>query len=557
MIATITPQWTAKMYAGKVGRDHLGLGSVSSDQILPMLSPSINVLTYHPRYFSFYVFLLDEFWRRDLTRTSQSWKAFFRPREYIFSVACYLPEHAADKPEHGDLSHIVGGQVTYGHALSDMDAFDTQTNYIKSSLGGYGLYYRTVMAEMELIYPGGRGMPYPVDVPSEQGKAMAAAFRQAIAHTTYYRDYFDNNNTQVPRSVVHEYSNHACICQSQHPQAPDRDGLLQLFLQGGAAQRAAARRDTFRFLLDLIDQTDGSPLNEDIFRQLIYFQAADNDAVYRPQDSVLATFRRWRLYQAREYYAFSLNALWHYLCDWGLSQQGDIHPIPLADVWRHLESALDFDTLAQQCGVPAPQFTAHAGFSDLIAWLRTLLGAPALSLDNPFSIDLPLHEHQLYRHALAHRQQPWAMLAGMVTMLALMQVRFGEPNLWQESAWEIARQGANGRLSMDRFLRRLRHKLTGSDRSIRDITRWIFRDYIILQHQTIASHKLPDNTFRFQREGSRLRFHNLNNSLGFMNSRFEALTTTLHGLGLCGDVSQAEHPLTPDGRTFLAEGELA
>ncbi len=44
-----SPQWIAKMYAGKPGRDHLGLGSVSSDQILPSLSPSINVLTYHPR----------------------------------------------------------------------------------------------------------------------------------------------------------------------------------------------------------------------------------------------------------------------------------------------------------------------------------------------------------------------------------------------------------------------------------------------------------------------------------------------------------------------------
>jgi hypothetical protein len=65
MILDVKPQWVAKMYPGKVGRDHLGLGSVSSDQILPSLSPSINVLTFHPRYHSFYTFLLDEFWQRD------------------------------------------------------------------------------------------------------------------------------------------------------------------------------------------------------------------------------------------------------------------------------------------------------------------------------------------------------------------------------------------------------------------------------------------------------------------------------------------------------------
>jgi hypothetical protein len=58
------------MYPNKPGRDHLGLGSVSSDQILPRLSPGINVLTFHPRYHSFYVFLLDEFWRSDRIRSA-------------------------------------------------------------------------------------------------------------------------------------------------------------------------------------------------------------------------------------------------------------------------------------------------------------------------------------------------------------------------------------------------------------------------------------------------------------------------------------------------------
>ena len=49
------PQWTEKLYPPSQGQDHLGLGSVSSDQILPKLSPGIVVQTVHPRYWSFYV----------------------------------------------------------------------------------------------------------------------------------------------------------------------------------------------------------------------------------------------------------------------------------------------------------------------------------------------------------------------------------------------------------------------------------------------------------------------------------------------------------------------
>jgi hypothetical protein len=64
------PYWTERMYKPGGGQDHLGLGSVVTDRILPRLSPGINVLTTHPRYWSFYSFVLSEFWDRDLPRTA-------------------------------------------------------------------------------------------------------------------------------------------------------------------------------------------------------------------------------------------------------------------------------------------------------------------------------------------------------------------------------------------------------------------------------------------------------------------------------------------------------
>jgi len=60
------PFWAARVFKPKPGRDHLGLASVSQDRILPVLSPGINVLTPHPRYWSFYLLVLDDFWGRGL-----------------------------------------------------------------------------------------------------------------------------------------------------------------------------------------------------------------------------------------------------------------------------------------------------------------------------------------------------------------------------------------------------------------------------------------------------------------------------------------------------------
>ena len=78
-----------------------------------------------------------------------------------------------------------------------------------------------------------------------------------------------------------------------------------------------------------------------------------------------------------------------------------------------------------------------------------------------------------------------------------------------------------------------------------------------MQHQLIASSKFPDNTFGFRREGNRLRFFSLSNSLTFNDSRFDALSTTVHELGLCGDSRQPDHGLTHDGYKLVTKGDLA
>ena len=552
MPLTAQPQWIAKMHAGKVGRDHLGLGSVSSDQILPRLSPGINVLTFHPRYHSFYAFLLDEFWRRDRVRSQTAWMEFFRPREFIFSVGVFL----CDRPEHREGIAAVGSQKTEPLARQRPPSYDTRTFYIKSELGGYGLYYRSVMAELGLIFPRGPGFPYPIDVPTEQGKRAAELFRQAIQHTGYYHDYFDQDVIEVPIGIIQEYIRHACLCQLQVLTAPDHAFLLDTFLHGGGEHLALVRRETFRLLLDIAVQTQERSVDQDTFRQLLYFQAAENGAVYHPQPSVEAAYRRWRLYQAREYYAFALNALWKYLCTWGVGQGGDIHPLPLGYFWQHLYEGLNFNALATHLQLPAPNLGADDSFVDLLQWVQILVGSDQVGFDAVCTLDAPIQEQKLYRLAIEKSTVPHVMVAGMILLLSLIYLRFGLPGRWRDPAWEISRLGQDGRLSLADFIQTLRQRLERRSTTIREVTQWLYNDYVILQHQLVAASKLPENTFRFQREGNRLLFYRLENSLSFMDSRFSALSTTVHELGLCGDLAQPVHPLTAEGQLLLDEGDV-
>jgi hypothetical protein len=59
-----------RAFALQSGQDHSGLGSVSSDRILPSLSPGINA-TIHPCYWSCHSWVLDEFWAADLAAHPQ------------------------------------------------------------------------------------------------------------------------------------------------------------------------------------------------------------------------------------------------------------------------------------------------------------------------------------------------------------------------------------------------------------------------------------------------------------------------------------------------------
>ena len=540
------------MYGSKKGRDHLGLGSVSSDRILPSVSPSINVQTIHPRYHSFYAFLLDEFWKRNLSRTQKSWEDFFRPRDFFYSLAIHLCEAV----EHGEMRSIVGAQTTGALAGQDQTSFSYVSDYIDNPFGGYGLYYRTVMAELGIIYPGGRGLPYPVDVPSEEGKKLADAFRTTVKDTRYYRNYFDSAHSKIPVEVIRGYIQKACLCQLKVEKAEDHDLLLDTFLHRGRGNEAEARRATFRMFLDMADQTSQYAVSEDEFRQLLYFRRTRGRIRYSPSIEVHGTYLRWRLYQARGYYAFSLNGLWTYLCEWGIDQEGDYRPLPIRDFWEHLNQTLDFRSLAKHLEMPPCKLEPDKPFIELLSWLRGTVTTKPAKFDEACSITSPINEHRLYEEAMNTSNPPFVMTAGLLAMLGLIVLRFQDSPLQNSPAWEVARMGAEVRLSLDSFLRTLDRFIKAMRPTIFEVARWIYENHVILQHELVATSKLPENTFRFQRDGDYLQFFNLENTLGFTNSRFDAISATIHELGLCGDLHEPGHAVTPAGKRLLEMGDL-
>lgn len=561
MTQSVLPRWTARLYRPTGGQDHLGVASVATDRILPRLSPGVNVLTYHPRYWSFYTWLLWEFWRDDeRVRDRRSFARFYRPREAIFAAGvsslCPNPEH--DTVRGG----VVGARRASAYVNNHPQAVNSAYHYIDSLLGGYGLYYGTTIAFTGLILPATPDAGLKWDIPEGMGQGgpgekVAEGFRDAVADTRYYREYFADDDAVVPVDVVEEYAAAACLCQLRTPGAPDRPLLRDVFLHAGVEDNATNRRTTLRMVLDLADQMENHALSQDRYRRLIYFRADGEGGVWTPRDNVADIARQWRLYQSREYYNYALTRLFTAITRWGLGVSGGgLRSVATGDLLAHVESRLDSALLAGHLSLPDPGYGASTPLGIFTTWVGEQAGAER-SLDDAWDINAPLHEHRLYQWASELADDSDGAWLAAITILCLLVVRLGSPatELRYGDDWWIVREGGIARLSMRRFFHHYRQR-RNDGATLGEAAKWLVTDYVIRQHARVAVSKLPADTFRFQRDGDRLRFNEQRLIANMTNSRFEALATTVHELGLVGYLYADSHPLTDAGRSLLEDGDL-
>lgn len=540
--------WTEQAFPSAGGQDHLGLGSVVTDKILPSLSPGVNVLTPHPRYWSFYAFVVDEFWKRDLPRTNAALRRFLRHKESIFSVAghvCTHPDHRATP---------IGSRRVWPLVREGQSKYSANFDYMKSSGGGYGLYYATAMQSMGVVRLADRDLGLPADaVTPSVGEGVAEAFRTAISGTKYWKQYFDKD--EVPASVVEELAAECCLCRLRDG-APDREPLVDVFLHGGHATEATSRRLSLQMMLEMAMQTSGVALNEDDFRRLMLYQSAydtDTDeetATFSPPGHLLSVARRWRLSQLREMFNWSLNGMWQWLCAWGLGQDGETFPPSLSD----LRKEVDRLALSQLDGVSS---RADDPIGDLISECHGL-AAMTDSLDGRWELWTDLTEDHLLTLLRGGYLDPSGELAALVVLYVMCLTRLMNPEMSVEvdrEDWRPVVEGGARRIGMQFAVEQLKRDREAG-RTIGDVAWRVLNEQVIAQHERVAFAKLPDDTFRFRREAGRLRFFDRPTAFQRNSSRFGSLSTVCAELGWMDFIGEPNHALTAEGEQIRVNGDL-
>jgi hypothetical protein len=328
-------------------------------------------------------------------------------------------------------------------------------------------------------------------------------------------------------------------------------------MHNGADSEPARRRASLRLICDLSDQTRADPVGSWNFRQFIYYRRDLDGRTYTPTTPELVeTARRWRIYQHRELIAWGCNRWLQLIWNWGLAAGGDRAPIPLPEILASVD-ALDFSQLANELKIADPGFDGTTPLGDLVDWIRNA-GALDDDLDVEWDIDAPASEEHLLDVVWDQGRTDDTATAAIVTLLVACACRMLrlEHQLRYANDWHLVRAGGRRRLAVDRFLDDIRFHISNGA-TISEAAQWLLEHYVVRQHHRTALSKLPDDTFRLRIDVERVNFVDEPFGVDFNDSRFRALSTCAAELGLIKPIGDPGHALTPTGKRFLKDGDLA
>jgi hypothetical protein len=549
------PTWIAASLELNEGRDPLGLQTTTQDRLMPLLLPGILELTRRARYFSFHAFLLSEYRNRHMPADSKSLSAFIKHREWEFGLAVLrCPRKCESSPvgarRLGRLEVLGSGPFPRGES-------------VESSLGGYGLYYRTPLAELGLVARAGTllgGEPIPIDVlrDTERAQRLANTFREAVHHTAYYQRALQMAD-DLSAEVIDEYAEAACLCQLRDRpderaavhdalfgnDPPDAAGVgvesteqsrssdaPQVPVSGLSQAGVIQRRRSVGHYLTLLASEANVVASESAYREVLWLPPTSPRS-----DAHALVAGQWSALIAKDVWQEAICSVWSEFCRDGLA------------LTRELSRGLTWEEtrefVAGMTGGP-PVLDPEAPTAALAARLAD--GTLAID-DGEAQVDVATAPLEDLRELTSRLNTATSGVVVLLELTRRMEQRSGV-------GWEQATRIASGwQPSIASVAVGLRTHLQ-SNPTVQDTLWWLVSRFVLPVHERIAYSKLPEFTFRFRWEDGLLRFYDLGTGrFPLAAIRDQPLALLTWDLGLWNETGDDAQPatLTDRGADFVQE----
>ena len=515
---------------------------------MPLLLPGVLELSIRARYFSFHAFLLDEYRRRRLAPDNRSLSEFIKHREWEFGLAVLsCPNGCGSVPVGADRLRPLMARTSPPYERGES---------VKSPLGGYGLYYRSPLAEFGVVARAGTflgDVPLTVDVLTDGERALrvAAGFRSAVEGTEYYQRWMLSTDP-LPADVLRDYAQVACLCRLPHF-ADERDAVHDALFGSDAASTVMTpapgislstgddtsealledsggaivqRRRSFAHYLSILDADPKVVDEESAYREALWSPAdpqSDGEALVAGQ---------WSALIAKDVWQDAICSVWSQFCSAGLAKD---RALGRGLTWAETEE------LARGFVSGPPNLDpamATADLADQLAEDRITFGQNVrpvqLSLEAlrrwTVSTDTATSglatALELNRRAAEKHGHGWTLASGV------------------RSAWQPSLASVREALQS--------HVAGGA--MVSDTMWWLVERFVLQTHERIAYSKLPEFTFRFRWEEGLLRFFDLGvGRFPLASIRMRSFGLLSQDLGLWERSTGGGAGLTEHGRSFIAE----
>lgn len=558
------PVWNKRIEESDRALDPLGMNRVN-DRFLNYLLSGITTVTPRARYYSFYVWTINQVGIN--AQTLNEFKNKFYDVERLFMMSCLAHEQLGGRDRvHTDINGSDKGRRIWGESNQNITL---DFRYFGNKLGGYGQYYQGAIARLGLTTMSENSV---FEKPTELGLEIADSF-EFVAKKSGFKDLIRKKT--VNKEELEKCGRTICLCRLKTDKSNDLQPLRTVFFDlkkrlGGSVD--FYRQQTLSIIL-LCCETSAKhnfKLTDQHFLDACYYgqirEKKEVFQVYFPKPFA-ETVSRWKIFRAHDYLAYSAEALLSQFLKLiaeepsGATKEDFVNTLTSREAFSLFKSQINLELAADDFS----QVTLR-NLLDLISEAQGV----SVFTKNPGEVSqqfdkkvLLTSKHSEYtaiktteKYFEEKSSRPELTVASWLTLLASIYERFFWVSKTKQSLWGeflIRQTNLSHGLSPATFVASCEN-LFEKDVSLLDFVKWFVEEYVIEQ----ARHVYEEKSFSFQykprcwfhKEGDRY-LKDRDYQPGHRNARFESAISILEDLGLI-IVNASSIELSTDGTELLS-----
>jgi hypothetical protein len=305
MSVILEPSWNKPVKEYDRALDPLGMNRVN-DRMVAELVQGFTSLTPRARYYSFYVWAIDQIRKKNLAKNFVEFKNTFYDFERLFMLSCIAHEEKAESDNHND----VNGSATGRNVWNDhSDKIPLNFSYFGNRLGGYGQYYQGSLVNLMLVE---QQEEDEFERPSKLGSQIIKNF-DTIAKDSKFLSHVSKSD--IPKDELIKIGEKICLCKIKNQKNSEKKVLTDLLfgLIGQKDRFSQNRFQSLSLILQIINQVQNKKVIEgQDFLDAVYFgqiKTSDKIEFISIPNKLDEVSKKWKLVKAHDNYSLASESI--------------------------------------------------------------------------------------------------------------------------------------------------------------------------------------------------------------------------------------------------------